>query len=338
MFRSTPIVIVLAVVGVAACGDDNASVPLATPGPTSPSPSTSEPGPTDTTPTPSTVPATTVSTPTETAGTEAGLGVQVPLPGELPATGSSALTGVVRLLRNGCFMLDFDGEQRFVTFPAGFAGAPDDSTSLIGPDGWTIGDGTAIDATGQLMSVEMIPGGTDGRLGNFLAFCDPGSAEIAVLATAEPAFDPATLTTDELVGMLTGADFTQSWACGYGFAASTADQRVGLVMYADSAPSGSSTVTLPDAAWRAEVLVGKHLFAQSCDDVIEFWEPESIITASWPLSAGTFELALPDTDVPGCSANDVATVLVGAVVETPVGRIDLPDLSLTNSAWGCFAG
>jgi hypothetical protein len=248
------------------------------------------------------------------------------------------MTGVVRLLANGCFVLDFDGEQRFVVFPAGFTGAPDDTTSLVGPDGWTIRDGTAIDATGQLMPVEMIPGGVDGRLGNFLAFCAPGSSEIAVLGTAEPAFDPAALSTDELVGMLTAADFTESWPCGYGFAASTADQRVGLVMYADSEPPATGTVSLPDTAWRADLLVGKDLFAQSCDDVIEFWEPATIITATWPLAAGTFELALPDTAVPGCGANDVTTTLVGAMVDTPLGPISLPELDLANTAWGCFAG
>jgi hypothetical protein len=109
-------------------------------------------------------------------------------------------------------------------------------------------------------------------------------------------------------------------------------------MYADTERSGSSTVTLPDTAWTAEVLVGKHLFAQSCDDVIEFWEPEPIITASWPLSAGAFELALPDTATVGCGANDVATTLVGAIVETSGGPIELPDLALANASWGCFAG
>jgi len=334
MLRQIGILIVLAGLGATACGDDSTAIPLAAPGTTAESSGTTEPGSPSTTP---------VETTPPTNGTEpsneAGFGQPARYPGEFPATGGSAMTGVLRLLANGCFMLEFGSEQRVVAFPEGFVTDPADPTTVIGTDGSIIVDGTAIDATGQLMGIGSIPGGRDSRWGNQLGFCDHGGIELAVLDTAVPAFDPAALSTEELVGLMSDAEFTESWACGFGFAASTADQRVGVVIYANTpdGPSGAATVVLPDERWDARVIVGKNLFAQSCDDVFEFWEPESIVAASWPIVAGSFELDAPATSE-GCGGSRVSTTLNAAIVDTPSGQEMLPTLELTNAAWGCFAG
>ena len=334
MPRQISIMIVIAMLGATACGSDNETVPLAAPGTNGESSGTAQPA------SPSTVP---VETTPPTDGTEpsnvAGFGEPSRYPGEFPATGGSAMTAVVRVLANGCFTLVFGSEQRVVAFPEGFVTDTADPTTVISPDGSTIVDGTVIDASGQLMGIDSIPGGRDSRWGNQLDFCDPGGIELAVLDTAVPAFDPAALSPDQLVGLLTDAEFTESWPCGFGFAASTVDQRVGVVIYANTpdGPTGPATVTLPDQAWNAHVTVGKHLFAQNCDDVAEYWEPERIITATWPIVAGSFGLDTVASSM-DCGGTSVTTTLTAAVVDTPSGPISLPTLELTNSAWGCFAG
>ena len=338
MFRQIGIVIVLAGFGVVACGDDSSSVPLATPGPTI-GPETTDPD------TPTTPPvATTDPTGTEPPN-EGGFGQPAQFPGEFPPTGGYDMMGVVRLFDNGCFMLDFNGvqrpdafaEQRVVAFPEGYITDPTDPTTVVAPDGWRIADGTAIDATGQIMGVDMIPGGGDSRWGSQLGYCDPGGLDMAVLDTAAPAFDPAALTTDQMVGLLTDAEFTESWPCGYGLATSTADQHVGLVIYALAEPSEAGTVTLPDAGWSASVNIGTHMFAQNCDDAIEFWEPEQIITESWTLTAGEFGLEIADGPAGWCGSPPLATVLTGAVIDTPSGPISLPDLELARTRHGAVS-
>ncbi len=326
MYRLISFVIVFVVSGATACGSDRAAVPVAAPGTTT--------APASTTP---------IETPPPTGGAEpsnvAGFGEPAQYPGEFPATAGLAMTAVVRLLANGCFMLEFESEQRVVAFPEGFVTDPADPTTVISPDGSTIVDGTPIDASGQLMGIDSIPGGRDSRWGNQLGYCDPDGIELAVLDTAAPAFDPAALSPDQLVGLIADAEFTESWPCGFGFAASTLDQRVGLVIYSDTpnGPTETGTITLPDERWSAQVIVGKHLFAQSCDDVVEFWEPETTIAATWPIVAGSFELDSAASPA-GCGGSSVTTTLTAAVVDTPSGQFALPTLELTNAAWGCFAG
>lgn len=333
MFRHIGILFVLAGLGATACGDDSSAGPVAAPDPNTESPGAPES---------SSPPTTPIETTSSTSGTEprneGGFGEPAQYPGEFLASRAVALTGTVRVLDNGCFMLEFDREQRVVAFPEGFVTDPADPTAVITTDGSTIVDGTSIDATGRNLPVDMITGGRDSRWGNELGYCDPGAIDLMVLDTATLAFDPTSLTTDQLVGLLTDSEFTETWPCGYGFATSTADQHVGLVIYALGEPSGPGTVMLPDAAWGAQVTLGKNLFSQNCDDVAEFWEPEAIIAASWPLTAGSFVLGTPADPTTGCGTGMVTTTLIGAIVDTPSGPIPLDDLGLTNAAWGCFAG
>lgn len=333
MFRQIGILLMLTGLGATACGDDGTAAPIARPDPGAESPQTTEP------PSP---PPTSVETTSPTSGTdppnEAGFGEPAQYPGEFLASPAFALTGTVRVLDNGCFMLDFDNEQRVVAFPEGFVTDPTDPATVVATDGSKIFDGASIDATGRSLPVDLMTGGRDSRWGNELDYCDPGATDLIVLDTATLAFDPTSLTTDDLVGLVTDSEFTEPWPCGYGFATSTADQHVGLTIYALAEPSGPGTVTLPDTAWSAQVTVGTNLFSQNCDDVIEFWEPEAVVAASWPMTAGTFTLDIPAGPTTGCGMSRVTTTLIGAIVDTPSGPIPLDDLELTNAAWGCFAG
>lgn len=59
-------------------------------------------------------------------------------------------------------------------------------------------------------------------------------------------------------------------SCGIGFAVSTEDQHVALVIHlGDTSDAVEVPVSLPDDRWVAEVVIGKHLMAQWCDDVVE---------------------------------------------------------------------
>jgi hypothetical protein len=335
MNRSLTTLTLVAVLAASGCGSDGAAT-----GPTETVPPAGASTTTPSTPTgPATAPSTSPATEPSSGPTspnEGGSGSPVRAAGELETSRPQRFGGTVALEPNGCWMIAINGQQRLVAFPQGFDGS--DPTAVVDPDGNTIVDGTELDVVGQIIGIDSIPGGADTRWGTLLAFCDPAGAELAVLDEAEPAFDPASLDDPRLTEMLRAADFTESWPCGYGFAVSTADQRVGVLLYAPSEPTTARTVELPDADWTAEVIVGKNLFVQHCDDVVEQWEAEPVVAARWPLTSGTFVLTPPAGDTGGCGGLSVSTDLTGAVARTPAGEVELPALSLVNAAWGCFAG
>lgn len=169
----------------------------------------------------------------------------------------------------------------------------------------------------------VVIGGTDGP--------DTQPPPVAV-ATLEPAAPGEVATLD--------VDLSDTYGCGAGVHAGTAGQHVALhvnYLAGDPEPAGGpSDATLPDPAWDVNVRIGRDLFANWCDDVIEPGEPEPQVNQEWPAVSGSLRIL----DQPGEGCPAVATIaVVDLVVQRPDGRlVAVPDLTITNDAWGCFAG
>lgn len=132
------------------------------------------------------------------------------------------------------------------------------------------------------------------------------------------------------------AALTEAHACGNGFQIGTPDQRVGLfVRPVPNAPGTTGAHALPDASWTVTVRLGRDLFANWCDDVLEADEPTSEVLETWPVVEGTIDVVLPPDDQPG-PATMTAT---GLVAERPDGeRVPIGDLTIVNERYGFFAG
>jgi hypothetical protein len=241
------------------------------------------------------------------------------------------------LLADGgdCWVLDLGDGPRPVLFPVGFEIAGDDAVSSAAGEVMRVG--TGVDGMGGLVPLADLPVRDDGSLDE-LGGCVADAREAIVFEDLAPAFDPALLTAEDWVALVEGADFTAAWGCGIGFAVSTADQHVALLVHADAMGQAiDSVVTLPHEQWSAQVLVGKQLMAQWCDDAVELWEPTPTVSGTWQITAGTLDFGpgtAPETE---CNGTVTAT-LEGIRVDTPSGEIALGDLELVNQAFGCFAG
>lgn len=283
--------------------------------------------------------ATTV--PSETTTTISNLGgdgLPVQIPDEEYGHFPGALTGSLALESNGCWRIDLGDGPRLVVFPPGYTQDPADGSLMVSPDGSTFTDGMEVDATGGIVRTDGFPGTPDGYWGNYLDFCDPGATEMVVVDQLTPAFDASALPPDELVTMLRDTDFSISWGCGLGFTLSSPDQRVALYLSPSEFEAiPKSPVSFPDVGWNASVVVGKNLMVNHCDDVIEGWEPESVVAAEWPVTAGTLQFEAPEGESCGGSG-PVEASLDGIVVETPEGPVELGDLTVVNEHYGCFAG
>lgn len=137
------------------------------------------------------------------------------------------------------------------------------------------------------------------------------------------------------------ADLTQAWGCGQAFHISNADQTIALnviptaVDDPDHGPLPDAVV--PSGAYMVEVNVGHDLFANWCDDVIEPGEPTPLVAEDWPAVAGQIEVVAQPTGP--CNGQPVTIAITGLAVERPDGqRVEVGDLTITNDAWGCFAG
>ncbi|WP_322938022.1 hypothetical protein [Nocardioides bizhenqiangii] len=138
---------------------------------------------------------------------------------------------------------------------------------------------------------------------------------------------------------LASVELTEDLGCGYGFAVSDKAERALLSVHHNAEPGAiERTVSLPDPAWDAQVLVGTHLAANWCNDLIE--EPQAEVDETWEIVEGTLEF-VGEVPATGDSPADqpVRAELSGVVAQSPDGeRVELGDLSLTNGAWGFFAG
>lgn len=142
-------------------------------------------------------------------------------------------------------------------------------------------------------------------------------------------------------GPFDGVMLTEELGCGFGFSQSDEAEEVLLsVQHSGGSAKVGRTVSFPDPGWEAEVRVGSHLAANWCSDVIVPPEPE--VEETWRIVEGTlrfegevppFDWSEPQVDRP------VRAELTGVVLEGPDGeRAELRALSLSNDAWGLFAG
>lgn len=276
------------------------------------------------------------TTPTSTPPSDEG-GFGAPVADlELDAPGSVfAVTGVVGLSAAGCWHVTLNESTRLMAFPTGWDfGAT--SSIVRNAAGSEIADGELVDGSVRFVHESSLP--VDGKWANYLEVCKPEIPEVAVFDVIGPAYDPDALTAAERREAIATADFTETWPCGRGWAASTADQRVGILIYQidDAQPTPHDRLTLPDPGWQADVVVGKHLFANHCNDAIEEWMPTPQVVGSYPLAA-TITLHGP------APANDEPPALVRATLDE--GTIDVDGSSviitsvvLDNSAYNAFAG
>lgn len=127
--------------------------------------------------------------------------------------------------------------------------------------------------------------------------------------------------------------------CGHAFTLGTSDQTLRLSLWAgdgsfgDPPTPGTATVG-EDGSWTGELVVGRDLFAQWCDDVVEAGEPEVVETARYVVS-GTLTWTTEGTG--NCDGPATGT-LTDAAVTIDGTTTDLPDLELRNEYFGCFAG
>lgn len=193
------------------------------------------------------------------------------------------------------------------------------------------GADSSIEATGTTATSEV--GGSGGSMEMTEG---PGLVPEATPLISQLTAAPDQMSDADLVTILEQAELTKSWGCGLGFTLSSEDQHVALFLHPKSEIASESPVTFPDETWNASILIGNDLLANNCDDVIEPDEPEAYSVANWPLSAGTLTFAPPDD--PTCVGESVVGTVDEAVVETPNGELSLGSLSITNEAFGCFAG
>lgn len=252
---------------------------------------------------------------------------------EAPAHLTTAVTGTMRSGSSGCWALSLPDEERPVIFPSDWSES-DDGSTLIDPSAEpAVLDGGRIEGTAGVVQIDQLPAAAAA----WITACDPDATSVVILDTLMPYFDTEAMTDAGWVALLESADFTESWDCGIGFAASTIDQRVAIVIHAnDMGVNPEAVVTLPDTTWVATVLVGSRLMANWCNDAIEAWAADPVIAATWTIGGGTLSHdPTPDT---GCLSKPITGTLAGAVVATPEGPATLDTVTMVNHAYGCFAG
>jgi hypothetical protein len=139
--------------------------------------------------------------------------------------------------------------------------------------------------------------------------------------------------------VITAADFTVGHGCGYGFAAGSEDQTLSLVLFynggwTDEGPTLSEPIDLAtNKDWTGRISVGADLFSNWCDDVMEEHEPTPRADQEFTVSHG-----LLTGEVSGNVAAGVITGLVAEPVDGTGETIEIAEIQLRNTCWGCFAG
>lgn len=288
-------------------------------------------------------PSPTAPAPDPAVPNDGGFGAPAAAPGEFGDVSPNPITATATLDGNGCWYLTGAGSQSLLVAPAGTTVAAT-GTSLVTPTGAVINSGDRVDASGWFRPLDALPGGPDGRWANYVAFCRPAHGDAVVTTGIGAAFDPATANPDDFAAELAergAALFETSYGCGYGFAVGDRTGAWALhVDVTDHQAAAAGPVSLPDERFVATVTAGAHLFANHCDDVVEWFEPERVVVATWPIIAGDF--AVPGGD--GAEVSRVACgrtreiTLSGAVVDVEGTLVPLADITITNESYGCFAG
>lgn len=277
--------------------------------------------------------------PTTTEDNTGGFGAPSQAPGEFDFGPGKPVNGELLLAENGCWYADISGQERLVVLPVGFEQNPEAGDELLDSSGTVFRGGDRFDAVGSMVPEAVIPGGADGKWGNYMAFCQPDMPELAVFDSFTHEFDPTSLSEAELAEMVKNAEFTEHWGCGRGWATSTSDQRVGLVIYEGDpwSADGIDEISLLDTGWNGAVIVGKNLFSEHCNDAIEMWIALPTMAQQWPLSGGKVVVTDPMPGPDGDPAH-VRAVLEGGRIETESGTIQLPRIDLDNRSFNFFAG
>lgn len=277
---------------------------------------------------------TTTSDPDDTLG---GFGPPVATAGEFDLTATRPIVGIADLDERGCWWVAGDGDRGLLLAPNGTEFG-DTGDTLVGADGTVIADGVPLDIDGVVLhGVGDLPGGADGQWVNYLGFCGSGRPIVVAKTLTIPDGTDVEAAAAELAEV-GAALFDTDHGCGYGFAAGSADDRWALHLYAIGSDTiDVGTVNLPDERFQAVIVAGRHLFANHCDDVDEWFEPDPLIAATWPIVAGSFHY--PGSDGTGsCTQGAIATTLHDAVVDIDGTPVELGSVTIDNKSFGCFAG
>ena len=130
---------------------------------------------------------------------------------------------------------------------------------------------------------------------------------------------------------------TESYGCGTGFWVGNPEQTTALRLAFRSADGQPESVSLPHPDWTAELVDGRNLYANWCDDVIEEGEPEPQRVRVLPVISGELEIVgEPPAPFEGGTLAVRATDLV---LDVGSGQTHaLGDIEIENPSWGFFAG
>jgi len=158
-----------------------------------------------------------------------------------------------------------------------------------------------------------------------LASCGP--PEAATSTTVEPGHT-AVADLDTL---------TEEWGCGNGFYVGNPGQTSALRLQFTGNELTETEIDLPDPAWSGQLIHGTNLYANWCDDVIEANEPTPMEHETITIVGGHLSIVgeIPEPFAGGTlvvEATDLEVALPDGTTAV------LGDITITNRAWGVFAG
>jgi hypothetical protein len=169
-----------------------------------------------------------------------------------------------------------------------------------------------------------------------------GTTALSIACSGAPAAQPTTVPdpADSVPGL---EEFTVTHPCGLGFYLGSDDDTRGLRLEFvagyddDRAFPPTGVIELPSPDWTGELVLGRDLYSNWCDDVMEPGEPEPEIVRSLPITGGQITwVDAPAAPFDGGSARIDARQLEITTASGDV--IELGDVEITNPSFGFFAG